>query len=159
MKISLIAIGKIKKGAERQLIDDYLDRANKIGRQIGIHPITETSIDEPANSSAHAVHQTGATMLKHLNDGVTWRFDETGEALTSLDWAREIEKLRDKAVPRLNMLIGGADGFDEGVIKASHRTISMGRMTWPHKLARIMASEQIYRAMAILNHMPYHREG
>jgi len=77
--------------------------------------------------------------------------------MTSAQWAAEIGKARDGAAPAYAVVVGGPDGLDP-VLRAQARTIlSFGAMTWPHQLVRVMASEQLYRALSILGGRPYHR--
>jgi 23S rRNA (pseudouridine1915-N3)-methyltransferase len=60
---------------------------------------------------------------------------------------------------RLSFVIGGAEGLDASVIARADAVISLGKLTWPHMLARVMLAEQIYRAQMILSGHPYHRAG
>ena len=59
----------------------------------------------------------------------------------------------------ISFLIGGAEGLHASAIKTSHSVISLGKLTWPHMIARILLTEQIYRAQMILSGHPYHRQG
>lgn len=85
--------------------------------------------------------------------GFTIALDEHGENLSSKEFA---ELLRDK--PLVNFIIGEADGLPENLRKNAHKLISFGRLTWPHKLVRVLLCEQIYRSWSLLNNHPYHRE-
>lgn len=84
--------------------------------------------------------------------------DERGAVMGSRAFAGRIEKLRDRGVPRLCLVIGGADGLDESVRARADQLIGFGAWTWPHALARVMAAEQLYRAVTILSGGPYHRD-
>ena len=57
----------------------------------------------------------------------------------------------------LIFFIGGPDGFNKDILKAANKIISFGKVTWPHKLVRIMLLEQLYRGITILKNHPYHR--
>ena len=83
--------------------------------------------------------------------------DERGADWTSAELARRIGRWRDDGVAELAFAIGGADGHGEALIARAAATIAFGRMTWPHRLARIMLAEQLYRAQQILAGHPYHR--
>jgi 23S rRNA (pseudouridine1915-N3)-methyltransferase len=84
--------------------------------------------------------------------------DEKGKTLTSEAFARHIARWRDGGVQDLAFVIGGAEGLDKQVTKHADTVLSLGPMTWPHLLARVLLAEQLYRAYAILTGHPYHRD-
>ena len=83
--------------------------------------------------------------------------DERGPSATSEELAADIGRARDSSRPAYAVAIGGPDGLDPSLRAAAHRMLSFGSMTWPHQLVRVMAGEQLYRAMTILAGHPYHR--
>jgi 23S rRNA (pseudouridine1915-N3)-methyltransferase len=83
-------------------------------------------------------------------------FDSSGELLTSMQFAEVIGRLRDSSIQRLVFAIGPADGWSPAALARADRTISFGRMTLPHELARVVLAEQVYRALTILAGHPYH---
>ena len=85
-------------------------------------------------------------------------FDEGGKLLGSRDFSAHIGKRRDAGAAALALAIGGPDGLGSVVRERAALVLSFGPMTFPHQLARIMAAEQIYRAMTILAGHPYHRD-
>ncbi len=85
-------------------------------------------------------------------------FDERGGASSSTDFAALLAKLRDEGASAIALVIGGPDGLALELREEAARCVAFGAMTWPHQLVRIMAAEQIYRAMTILSGHPYHRE-
>lgn len=90
---------------------------------------------------------------------VTILLDERGEALSSLSFARQLERWRDDGKREARFLIGAADGHDETLRRGADLLLSFGAATWPHLLARAMLAEQLFRATSILANHPYHREG
>ena len=84
--------------------------------------------------------------------------DEHGADWSSADFARSIGLWRDDGVAELAFAIGGADGHGAALLDRAAAKVAFGRMTWPHRLARVMLMEQIYRAQQILVGHPYHRE-
>ena len=94
----------------------------------------------------------------HLADAHVIACDEHGQARPSRAFAEEIATLRDRGVRRLIFLIGGADGLDAELLARANGKLAFGPQTWPHALARVMLSEQIYRAVTILAGSPYHRD-
>lgn len=154
MKISLIAVSRIRRGPERDLIDDYLKRARPMGRALGVRDVQEIEVEAGGGSSAECERLTakipaGAHIIL---------FDETGRDTTSTDFSQTLEKLKDQGCPALVFLIGGADGFSAPMKAAYTDRIRLGSLTWPHKLVRVLAAEQIYRALSLMAGTPYHRE-
>lgn len=84
--------------------------------------------------------------------------DGGGAPLSSRDFAARLETWRDGGSQTVTFAIGGADGLGRAVIERANLLLSLGRMTWPHLLARCMLLEQLYRAQQILAGHPYHRE-
>jgi 23S rRNA (pseudouridine1915-N3)-methyltransferase len=84
--------------------------------------------------------------------------DETGRQMTSLSFAAKLGRARDEGISDTAFVIGGPDGLDPAFLASASLSLSLGTMTWPHQMARIMAAEQIYRAMTILSGHPYHRD-
>ena len=83
--------------------------------------------------------------------------DERGRSPTSEEWASDIGRARDAARPVYAVAIGGPDGLARRCGMAPTASIGFGSMTWPHQLVRVMAVEQLYRAITILAGHPYHR--
>ncbi len=77
--------------------------------------------------------------------------------LSSSEWAADIGRARDASRPAYAVVVGGADGLSASLREKADRIIRFGAMTWPHQLVRVMAGEQLYRAMTILCGHPYHR--
>lgn len=157
MRVEIRAVGRIKAGPERALMDQYLDRAGATGRGIGFGPVTErefdprTLKDKPAETAAICSDLPAGALVIAL--------DETGKALGSVEFARTLEQARDQGARDAVFLIGGADGHDRSALPPGCWMLSFGKATWPHKLVRIMLAEQIYRAASLLAGAPYHREG
>lgn len=85
--------------------------------------------------------------------------DETGEQLSSAQLAAKLTAWRDAGQRECRFLIGAADGLTPDERAMATLTLSFGRATWPHMLARAMLVEQLYRATSIIAGHPYHREG
>jgi 23S rRNA (pseudouridine1915-N3)-methyltransferase len=151
MRIRILCVGRLKDGPERQLVDDYLQRAQKSGKQLGYRAVEEIEI--PSSSK----DDEGSRLLaKHT--GILIRLDERGEAWTSQDLSKRLARWRDSGEDAASFVIGGADGTSPVVAKAARHTISFGPQTWPHRLVRVMLAEQVYRALSIEAGSPYHRE-
>ncbi len=157
MRLEIRAVGRLKTGPERDLVDDYLDRATQVGRSLGLGPASEREIDPRALKDKAA--ETEALTCDLERGALVIALDETGKSLTSMDLARLIETARDDGTRQAVFLIGGADGHARSDLPDGARLVSFGKATWPHKLVRAMVAEQIYRAVSIIAGTPYHREG
>ena len=85
--------------------------------------------------------------------------DERGDALSSMQVAKKLERWRDDGKREARFLIGAADGHGETERSDADLLLSFGPATWPHMLVRAMLAEQLFRATSILANHPYHREG
>ena len=156
MKLRIAALSRIKSGPERELVDTYMDRCTATGRPIGLGPLSETEIDnralKTASDESRALAQTlepGAKLIL---------LDERGKALSSRQFASQIERWRDEGAREAVFCIGGADGHDRSVLPQPDLMLAFGPAVWPHKLVRVMLAEQLYRAVSILAGTPYHRD-
>lgn len=160
MHLTISAIGKLRKSDPRAaLIDDYVARIEQTGRGLGFSGMTLTAQEAPKGLSG-AVCQEKETAL--ILDSVPERarlivLDERGSDLQSVDFAHKLENWRDQGVGHTVLAIGGADGHTDQMRTRADLMIRFGKATWPHMMVRLMACEQLYRAMTILAGHPYHR--
>lgn len=159
MKIGIHAVGRFKKEPEREIVERYLTRAAKLGSNLGLDV---GAIRELPESQAASVEERRLAEAQGLVRGLSDRsailaLDEHGDDLSSVAFAGLLADLRDDGVPEVAFLIGGADGLDASVSARAHRTLALGRLTWPHLLVRVLLSEQLYRAATIMSGHPYHR--
>jgi 23S rRNA (pseudouridine1915-N3)-methyltransferase len=82
--------------------------------------------------------------------------DERGKQLSSIQWSRQMQQLMNQGTKTLVLLIGGAFGVSEKVLKAAKQTWSLSSLVFPHQLVRLIVAEQVYRSLSILAHSPYH---
>lgn len=146
----------MRSGPEREMVDDYLKRAQGLARGLGFLDVEEQCVElgKCRNRSEETEKLTGS-----LPDGaVFFVLDERGKAITSRQLSKTLCRLRDDGHLAAVFLIGGADGFEPSSLPPSVRKISFGKQTWPHKLVRVMLAEQIYRALTIMAKTPYHRD-
>jgi 23S rRNA (pseudouridine1915-N3)-methyltransferase len=158
-RLHLLAVGRLKAGPERELVARYLDRAADLARSIGFGGVDLREIAEGRDRRAEERKAAEAAALRAITPpGRLVLLDETGRSLTSEAWAGDIAAARDGGLAGYTLVIGGPDGFDPDYRKNASLVIAFGAMTWPHQLVRIMAAEQIYRALTILAGHPYHRK-
>jgi len=155
MRLHLCVVGRLRTGPERALIDDYLKRFNRIGRPLGLGPVTEHEVEDRRGGGMAAE----AALLQRAAPAGARRvvLDERGAALSSPDFAALIARWRDGGTGDLAFFIGGADGLAPDLRDGADYALSFGAMVWPHMLVRVMLSEQLYRAASILSGSPYHR--
>jgi Uncharacterized conserved protein len=155
MKVHICAVGRLRKGPEATLIDDYTSRFNRTGRALGLGPLTISEVEDKKGGGMAAE----ATLLERAlpKGAVIVTMDERGQVISSPDFAEKLASWRDAGRSDVAFVIGGADGIDPGLRAQADFSISLGKMVWPHMLARAMLTEQLYRAASILAGSPYHR--
>ena len=154
MRIAIVAVGRLARSPETELVKLYAGRATASGRALGLGPVEVVEVESRKPGKAAEAE----ALRPHISDAHVIACDEHGTARASRGFAQEIATLRDRGVRRLVFLIGGADGLDAGLIEAANGKLAFGPQTWPHALARAMLAEQIYRAVSILGGSPYHRD-
>lgn len=154
MKIAIIAIGRLSRSPETDLVKLYVERATAAGRSLSLGPVEVVEVESRKPGKAAEAE----ALRPHLADSHVIACDERGKARASRAFAEEIGTLRDRGVRRLVFLIGGADGLDPELVKSAQGVLAFGPQTWPHALARAMLAEQIYRSVSILAGSPYHRD-
>lgn len=159
MEIVIVAVGRLKSGPESDLCERYLDRARKAGKNHGlkgfsVHELAESRAARPAERIAA---ETTAIIGLLPEGGRSMWLDERGELLDSPAFAAELGRAAESGTSRLTFVLGGPDGLGDIARTPTYRKLSLGRLTWPHQIARILLAEQFYRATTILSGHPYHR--
>lgn len=159
MRVTITAVGKLKDGGERDLLDRYHKRFDQSGRALGLGPLAIIELPESRLSETDARKaDEAARLFKSIGEaGLIIALDEHGSQVASQDFAKLIGQHRDDGTKSLAFLIGGPDGHGPAALKAAHLKLSLGTMTLPHGLARVILTEQLYRATTILSGHPYHR--
>jgi 23S rRNA (pseudouridine1915-N3)-methyltransferase len=159
MRLALVCVGKLKAGPERLLFERYFKRLTDSARTAGLAGVDLREIGESrARRPEERRAEEAAAILAAAPKGAALvLLDERGLSATSEEWAADIGRQRDASRPAYAVAIGGPDGLDPSLRAAACRIVSFGAMTWPHQLVRVMAGEQLYRAMTILAGHPYHR--
>ena len=155
MKVTICAVGRLRKGPELSLVEDYLGRFDKTGRAIGLGPATIKEVEDKKNIGMSAE----ADLLERAipNGALICTMDERGQTPTSPQFAQQLAKWRDTGRQDVAFVIGGADGIASELRAKAGFSLSFGKMVWPHMLVRVMLAEQLYRAATILSGGPYHR--
>lgn len=158
MRLSLIAIGRLKDGPERELCERYRERALAIGRGLGLSgpDIIELPEGRGRRPDERKREETEAITAR-LQPGLVIALDERGKNLTSEAFATRLATARDSGTASATLIIGGPDGLSEDLRNRAGLTIAFGALTMPHQIVRALALEQMYRAMTIIAGHPYHR--
>ncbi|UYV36647.1 23S rRNA (pseudouridine(1915)-N(3))-methyltransferase RlmH [Rhodobacteraceae bacterium D3-12] len=155
MRVTICAVGRLRSGPEKDLIGDYTTRFDRTGRALGLGPLTLTEVEDRKGGGMEA---EAALLTRAMPGNATAiALDERGKLMTSPDFAQTLARLRDDGTSDLAFLIGGADGLSPDLRARATLSLSFGKMVWPHMLARVMLTEQLYRAASILAGAPYHR--
>ncbi|MBI3420135.1 MAG: 23S rRNA (pseudouridine(1915)-N(3))-methyltransferase RlmH [Proteobacteria bacterium] len=150
MKILILAIGKMKRAGLSDALKEYEQRLRA--------PVEIKEFDIKESNSKRLQQKESAALLKAIPPGAyVIAMDGKGKQLESREFAAKLQKLR-QSHKTLVFLIGGTDGHTPELLKKADFTLSFGTMTWPHRLARVMLVEQLYRAQEIAAGNPYHRE-
>ena len=155
MRLHICAVGRLRAGPERDLLADYIQRADRTGRPLGLGPITEHEVEDKKGGGM----ATEADLLARVipTGAMIVALDERGTVMSSPEFAALLSKWRDGGLQDLAFIIGGADGLAPALRDRAEQAISFGKMVWPHMLVRVMLAEQLYRATTILAGGPYHR--
>jgi len=155
MRIHICAVGRLRAGPERDLIDDYLTRFDRIGQTLGLGPAV---VHEVENRKGGGMKAEAALLDRAIPAGaLVCCLDERGTIMSSPEFALQLSGWRDQGRQDLAFVIGGADGIDPALRSRADLSLSFGKMVWPHMLVRVMLAEQLYRAAGIMSGSPYHR--
>ena len=155
MRVHIVAVGRLRKGPERELIDDYVTRFDRSGRALGLGPLTLIEVEDKKGGGMAA---EALLLDRAVPDGaVLVVLDERGQLMSSPAFSDQLAGWRDQGRGDVAFVIGGADGIDPALRARADAALSFGQMVWPHMLARVMLTEQLYRAASILAGSPYHR--
>lgn len=152
-------MGRLKAGPEKSLAEDYLTRAEGLGKKAGISRIAVTEFSESQASSPASRMADEAKLLAGVipPKAFTIVLDERGKPMASEAFAELIQRHLDGGTPDVSFIIGGPDGHAGSTREQAGLLMSFGPMTWPHRLVRVMLFEQLYRAVTIMVGHPYHR--
>ncbi len=159
MKITVIAVGKIKEGFYREAVAEYEKRLGRYCKLEIVQVEDERTPDRTGTALDEAVMaKEAARILRHIKeDAFVAVLDIRGREYDSESFAGQLERLGTQGVSHIQFVIGGSLGLHEEVRKKADLTVSFSKMTFPHQLMRVILLEQIYRAYRIINGEPYHK--
>jgi 23S rRNA (pseudouridine1915-N3)-methyltransferase len=141
VKLVVVAAGRLKEREVRAIADDYLGRIRRYVK------CDEIEVKSAADLAA-ALPPSALVVALEVE----------GEALTSTELSRRVERWGSTGKGVVAFVIGGAEGIPAGLSQAADARISLSKLTLPHRLARVLLLEQLYRALSILRGEPYARE-
>jgi 23S rRNA (pseudouridine1915-N3)-methyltransferase len=153
VKIKIAWIGKTKEPAIQALTDEYLKR---ISRYVQVEGFTLRDEAALLEMCGRASAQAGKAKAKSGAKSTLVLMDSRGKGFSSEQFAKFLGDYQDHNPLPLVFAVGGADGFSNAACGAAQHTISLGKMTLAHELARVVLLEQVYRAFTILKGHPYH---
>jgi 23S rRNA (pseudouridine1915-N3)-methyltransferase len=147
----LLAVGRLRPGPEAELLARYAER---------LRPRLEvTEVPDGHGAPTEIKKREADSLLAALpQEALAVALDQEGEKLSSEVLARRLEAWLATG-KTLHFMIGGAEGLAAPVLQRADSKLSLGPLTWPHMLVRVMLAEQLYRAQSILAGHPYHRAG
>lgn len=140
MKLTILAVGKLRDAWVKDGCDEYLKRLR------GKLPLEIIEVKDDTELARKIPPRYRL-----------WALDERGKQFSSEELAGTLKQTMNAGEQGIAFLIGGADGLPRALVDKAHFTWSLGRLTLPHRLARIILLEQLYRAQSILRGEPYHR--
>jgi len=155
MRITIIAVGRLKERFWREAADEYLKR---LGPYADVRVVEIADRDPSRGGEVKAVADEGADVLKALPGGAhIVTLEIGGVQLSSEGFSARLSALALEGSSSVAFVIGGSHGLSADVLARAHERLSLGAMTLPHNLARVVLLEQVYRAFRIARNEPYHK--
>lgn len=150
-RIQVVAVGRLRDRPVLELIERYRSR---LPWDVRIVEIDVRGSSDPVRRAARESEQ----ILRNIAGDRLIVLDEKGERADSMAFARRLMAWAEMGAHHLAFVIGGADGVPARVRERADWLLSLGPMTWPHQLVRVLLLEQLYRAYSLISGHPYHRE-
>jgi 23S rRNA (pseudouridine1915-N3)-methyltransferase len=158
MKYHIISIGKIKEPYLTAGMNEFLKRLRPYG-QVDITALPEERMpDRPSDAEKRQVlDKEGEKMLQHVPEGsFLFVLDVQGKLISSEEMASRFADIGLRGCSEISFIIGGPFGLSDVLRRQADACISFGRITLTHQMIRLLLLEQIYRAIKIQRHEPYH---
>lgn len=146
LRITIFAVGKLKEQFWKDAVAEYLKRLGGYAK-IEVRELPDSNAEKEASALLSALPERGPIIL----------MDIRGKEASSEGLAQKIDNYALNSDSHISFIIGGSDGVTKEVKQRATERISFGPITLPHNLARVVLLEQIYRALKIIRHEPYHK--
>ena len=159
MKITILAVGKIKESFYRQAVDEFRKRLSRYCKLEIIEVADEKTPDRASKAQeSQILEKEGQQLLKYIReDAFVCVLAIEGKMLDSVQFSDKIEQLGIQGVSQIQFVIGGSLGLCEAILNRADFKLSFSKMTFPHQLMRVILLEQIYRGYRIMMKEPYHK--
>lgn len=159
MKITIIAVGKIKEKFYRDALLEYEKRLSKYCKLNVLEVTDEKTPDQASDNVNRQILIKEGERIRNLipRDSLVIPLAIEGKKYDSVGFADRIRKTTVSGISHITFIIGGSLGIEEEIKKENPQMISFSDMTFPHQLMRVILLEQIYRAFRIINGEPYHK--
>ncbi len=159
MKITVIAVGKIKEKFYIQAIEEYAKRLSRYCKLEIVQVADEKTTESSTETEMNLIKQKEADrILKRIpEEAYVISLEIQGKMLDSVELAKKINTLGVSGISHIVFIIGGSLGLHSSVSDRADFKLSFSKMTFPHQLMRVILLEQIYRSYRIINHEPYHK--
>lgn len=151
MKVRVVSIGKDKSGLFLPAVEEY---AQRLGHYCHFS-LLELAPSQKTGAEARLEEANKLLEKKQPRDWLV-ALDERGQAFTSVEFSHFLGKAQSSSAD-LYLVVGGDEGLSEKVTQAAKLTLSLSKMTLPHRMARLLLVEQLYRGFTILKREPYHK--
>ena len=159
MNINVVCIGKLKEKYWRDAVDEYIKRISRFAK-VEIIELRESRLPENASPADEETvkYQEGEEILKRIKPGdFCITLEIMGKQLDSVELAEQIKKIWIRGSSTIDFVIGCSLGLSDDVSRRADFRLSFSKMTFPHQMARMILSEQIYRAFEISSNGKYHK--
>lgn len=160
MKLRILSIGHKMPNWVQQGFEEYLKRIQPMisVEMVELPPAKRSKTPSPAEIDKYkAIEATTILNAKHPKERL-WLLEVKGKILSTEHLSDKLSMAMQDGVD-IALVIGGADGVSPEILQAADFKWSLSELTLPHPLVRIIVIEQLYRAMSLINHHPYHRGG
>ena len=159
MKITVVAVGKIKEKFYTQAIEEYTKRLSRYCKLQIVQVQDEKTPDEASEREETQIKdREGDKILRALpEDAYVIALAINGKTYDSPGLARHMEQLMTGGRSPIVFVIGGSLGLSDQVLSRADEKLSFSALTFPHQLMRVILLEQVYRSFRIMNHEPYHK--
>ena len=156
LKIKLICVGGIKEKFFSEAAKEYIKRLGRFCKIEVLEVEEKKKSTKPSQAEiAKTLELEGAEILSKT-EGFTAALDKDGKQFSSEEFAKTLAQLTGSCSV-ISLVIGGSHGLSEAVKKTANERFSLGKMTFPHHLFRVMLLEQLYRAFMINSGSDYHK--
>ena len=158
MKIETWAIGETSFAHLEEGIAMYIQRVERLLPSYSVQIIPDIKQAKNLGESQLKSKEAEAVLKKLDKNDFLVLLDENGQTFSSRQFAEKLDFWQQQSSKKIVFLIGGAFGFDEEIYKRANAEVALSKLTFSHQLVRLIWAEQLYRAFAILNNLPYHHD-